>query len=412
MNVIDVENQLGITFCDRLPLVAEYGKGSHVWDDKGARYLDFTAGWGVTCLGHAHPVITEAISRQAGRILQNPNSGFTYSPARAALLLQLQKCLPASLHQVYFTNSGTEANDAAIKLARKLTGRIGIVSTLGSFHGRTFNALSVSGGRHNTSRYLPIQQGTAFVAFGDADAVAVALDQDTAAVIVEPVQGEGGVRIPPPGYLARLGQLCRNNGSLLIVDEVQTGFCRTGKFFALEHEAEPVMPDILTLGKGIAGGFPLAAFAVSERVSAGIEKGDHGGTYSGNPLACAVACAVVDFLQSRDVAALARQSGRHLLEGLQALQRQAGGRIRAVRGLGLLTALEVGSDGDAWAITRSCLSAGLLVTPTRNGIIRLIPSLLVEKQEIDEALDILGRVLEAGTAPVAAASQAGIVCGS
>ncbi|MFM1897713.1 MAG: hypothetical protein RLZZ385_2787 [Pseudomonadota bacterium] len=395
MNVIDVEDQMGITFSERLPLVVEYGKGSHVWDDKGARYLDFTSGWGVTCLGHAHPVITDAITRQASRIIQNPNSGFTYAPPRAELLRQLNHVLPAGLRHAYFCNSGAEANDAAIKLARKVTGRINVVSTLGSFHGRTFNTLSVSGGRHNTSRYLPILQGTCFVAHDDIDAMSSVIDQDTAAVIVEPVQGEGGVRIARPGYLSELQALCRANGALLIVDEVQTGFCRTGRFFACGYEEESFSPDIMTMAKGIAGGLPMAAFAVSAKVNSAIQKGDHGGTFSGNPLACAVATAVVDYLRVENVADRVQRSGTRLLAGLRDLQAAHAQHISAVRGIGLLTAMDVGSDQIAWDITRACLSSGLLVTPTRNGIIRLLPSLLVEDLEIDSALNILSGVLQA-----------------
>ncbi|MCH7817437.1 MAG: aspartate aminotransferase family protein [Proteobacteria bacterium] len=295
MSTIDIEDRLGITFCQRQPIAIERGEGSYVWDESGKKYLDFTSGWGVTCLGHSHPIITQAINQQAQKIIQNPNSGFTYSPARASLLSILKSVLPANLSKVYFANSGAEANDAAIKLARKITGKSKIVSTLGSFHGLTFNTLSVSGGTDNTEKYLPKLTENSFIPFDDIKAAAVAIDDVTAAVILEPIQGEGGVRIPGNGYLKQVANLCRQHKALLIIDEIQTGFCRTGKFFALEHSEMQVEPDILTMGKGIAGGFPFAAFAVNGWVDGQIHRGDHGGTYCGNPLGWAVAVAVLVF---------------------------------------------------------------------------------------------------------------------
>lgn len=404
MNVIETENALGITFCERLPLVVERGEGSWVWDNQGARYLDFTSGWGVTCLGHCHPVITDAIVGQAGRILQNPNSGFTYSPSRARALQTLRRALPGGLSQVFFANSGAEANDAALKLARKVTGRTKVVATRGAFHGRTFNTLSVSGGRYNTQRFLPVLADTHFVPYGSLSAMAEIIDRDTAAVILEPVQGEGGVRIPPPDYLPGVARLCAQAGALLIVDEVQTGCARTGRFLALEHTSTPVVPDVLTLGKGLAGGFPLAAFAVTPSVASALEKGDHGGTYCGNPLACAVAHAVVDYLLEHDVAARAARQGQTLLTALQQLRSCYDRVVLDVRGVGLLCALDLGSDEAAWRVTRDCLRAGLVVTPTRNGIVRLLPQLLVSQAEIDTVMGILEAVIARQPAAVAAAS--------
>lgn len=404
MQVMEVEDQLGINFYDRQPLVIERGQGNLVWDDRGRQYLDFTAGWGVTCLGHSHPVITAAICEQAQKILQNPNSGFAYSPARARLLLALQKVLPAGLTRTFFANSGAEANDAALKLARKITGRTRIVSTLGSFHGRTFNTLSVSGGSHNANRFLPRLPDSVFVPFGDPAALSRAVDSETAAVILEPVQGEGGVRIAPPGYLALARQLCSRHGAMLIIDEIQTGFCRTGKFFAIQHGAERVCPDIMTMGKGIAGGFPFGAFAINADVYRRIEKGDHGGTFCGNPLGSAVAAAVVNTLIDLQLEIQVERMGRVLLSGLQALRLRYPGIIRDARGLGLLTALDVGDDGLVKQLTQACLENGLLVTPTRNGIIRLIPGLLANQDEILQALQLLDQVLSGCRPQVAAAS--------
>ncbi|MEX2130873.1 MAG: aspartate aminotransferase family protein [Pseudohongiellaceae bacterium] len=404
MNVMEVEDCLGIEFYERQPLVIERGEGNYVWDESGKKYLDFTSGWGVTCLGHAHPVITEAICSQARKIIQNPNSGFAYSPARARLLLTLQQVLPAGLNRVFFANSGAEANDAAIKLARKITGRTRIVSALGSFHGRTFNTLTVSGGTQNTNRFLPQISDTAFVPFGDQAALVEAIDGNTAAFIVEPIQGEGGVRIPLDGYLALAERLCLSHGAMLIIDEIQTGFCRTGKFFAIQHSGNPVHPDIMTMGKGIAGGFPFGALAINDRVNSGIEKGDHGGTYCGNPLGSAVACAVVSALQDLDIASHVSRIGKSLIEGMERLRRKYPALIREVRGVGLLTALDLGDDQLVKHVTSASLEHGLLVTPTRGGVIRLIPGLLVQEQEIAQALSVLDKVFSNCVTPVAAAS--------
>lgn len=393
MNTIAIEDSLGIQFCKRLPLVIEGGAGSLVWDAAGQEYLDFTSGWGVTSLGHCHPALAAAVSEQACVLTQNPNSGFTYSPVRAALLARLAPMLPAPLSRLYFVNSGAEANDVAIKMARLLTGRIGIVSTEHSFHGRTQNTLSVSTSQHSADRFQPRIPETRFVPHGDIEAMASAITDATAAVIVEPVQGEGGVRIPDAGYLAGVSALCKQHGALLIVDEIQTGLCRTGSFFAIEQCSGTVEPDMLTMGKGLGGGFPIAALAMSEDCAAAVSQGDHGGTYCGNPLACAAALAVVDELIDKQVANQAAASGIQLARELECLQAEFPDLIEEVRIRGLLCALQFGDDRLVEQLTEAALQKGLLVTPTRNGVIRLLPSLLVTEQEIEQAAQILRSAL-------------------
>jgi len=393
MKSIEIEDRLGITFCDRQPIAIERGEGCLVWDEDGEEYLDFTSGWGVTCLGHSHPLITAAIIEQSKKIIQNPNSGFTYSPSRAKLLETLSAVLPKNLAKVYFANSGAEANDAAIKLARKITGKSKIVSTLASFHGRTFNTLSVSGGRDNADQFLPSLKGNCFVPFGDLLALRGVLDENTAAVILEPIQGEGGVRIPDDEYFSAVADLCKTRGILLIIDEIQTGFCRTGKFFAIEHSKISIQPDIMTMGKGIAGGFPFAAFAVSLEVDRQLSKGDHGGTFCGNPLACSVAAAVVQYLSTANIAERVAESGQLLINGLLQLRERFPGLIGEVRGKGLLCAFELESDKLVAEVTEAALHQGLLVTPTRNRIIRLIPPLIVSAAEISRALNQLESAL-------------------
>ena len=404
MNSIEIEDSLGLTICMKQPVAIERGLGSHVWDDKGAQYLDFTAGWGVTSLGHSHPVLVAAIQEQAGKLMQNPNSGFTYSPVRARLLTLLQQVLPEGLTRVFFANSGAEANDAAVKLARKVTGRPQVIAVAGSFHGRTLSTLSLSGGSDNAAKYLPLVPGNQFVPFGDIEALAAALNDRVAAVIVEPVQGEGGVRVPPPGYLQALAQLCRANGTLLIVDEVQTGFCRTGTFFAVD--AQNVQPDILTMGKGIAGGFPFAAFAMTDAVAAGVSKGDHGGTYCGNPLGCAAAFAVVSHLLEQNVAGRVTEMGKLAMARLQMLAQKYPEFVVEVRGRGLLIGIQMHNDAQVSELTQRCLALGLMVTPTRNAVLRIIPNLLITEAELLSGLALLTTALDAMRASNAEPVQA------
>ena len=251
---IAVENAHTPPFFSKLQISIARGEGVYVWDEEGEKYLDLTAGWGVTSIGHAHPVIRRALAEQSARILQNPDSGLTYSPARARLLALLAGLLPEGLTRVFFTNSGAEANDAAVKLARKVTGREGVVATVDSFHGRTISMVSATGQASHRDRFRPLMPGYSFIPFNDLEALEAALDGGTAAFIVEPIQGEGGVHVPAADYLRRAAELCHANGSLLIVDEVQTGFCRTGPMFAAGPTG--ARPDFLTMAKGIAGGFP------------------------------------------------------------------------------------------------------------------------------------------------------------
>ncbi len=392
MNTIAIEDRYGLTTCNKQAIAIERGEGSYVWDEQGRRYLDFTSGWGVTALGHAHPAIVAALQGQAAKILQNPNSGFTYSPVRSRLLQRMQQILPQGLQRVFFANSGAEANDAAIKLARKITGRSVVIAISGSFHGRTLSTLSVSGGPENAARYLPKVPDNVFVALEDVEALTQAFAQHAvAAVIIEPVQGEGGVRTVSRQFFATLANLCRDNGALLIADEVQSGYCRTGSFFAVEKSG--VSPDILTMGKGIAGGFPFAAFAVTESVASGVAKGDHGGTYCGNPLGCAVADAVLTHMLDHELAKQVQASGSVLTSALEKVTTPFPELVKELRSAGLLIGLQLYSDEQVQRLTQICLDNGLLVTPTRNAVLRIIPSLLVNKQEIEEGVALLQRSL-------------------
>ena len=391
MSVKDVEDSLSLQVCRKQTLVIDRGEGVHVWDVNGQAYLDFTAGWGVTCLGHSHPVIVNAIRDQSARIIQNPNSGFTYSPARAALLLELKKVLPTGLERMFFANSGAEANDAALKLARKITGRSKVISMTGAFHGRTLATLSVSGGSQNAERYLPRVPGQVFCQHNSIEGIDDVIDSTVAAVIIELVQGEGGVRPLDKAYVKHLRDLCDRHQCVLIIDEVQTGFCRTGRFFATN--AYELAPDIMTMGKGIAGGLPFAAMAMTSSLADAVELGDHGGTYCGNPLSCAVAAQVIRYLNENQIADKVEKLGIVAMQDLLRLRDRFPDTIKDVRVLGLMMAIELNHDHQVWPLTEFCQQRGMLVTPTKNAVVRLLPSLLLTQEEWREGVSRLESAL-------------------
>jgi acetylornithine/N-succinyldiaminopimelate aminotransferase len=384
---IAAENAHMPPFFTKTPISIARGEGVWVWDEEGRRYLDLTAGWGVTSIGHAHPAIVRALTEQGARIIQNPDSGLTYSPARASLLELLAGVLPPGLTRIFFTNSGAEANDAAVKLARKATGRTEVIAAEGSFHGRTISMVSATGQAKHRDKFRPLMPGYRFVPYGRAEAVEAAMDDEVAAVIVEPVQGEGGVHVPPPHYLRELSRLCRANGSLLVVDEVQTGFCRTGPLFATA--AAGAQADLLTMAKGIAGGFPLGAFAMTDAVADRLEAGDHGGTYCGNPLACAVAEAVIRHLIDEGVAAHVEELGAQALARMSSWGERFPAAVAGARGIGLLLLVEFASEQTAAAVAAECLRRGVFVRQTQGTGIRVFPALTITPVELDEGLGLL-----------------------
>ncbi len=390
-NTIATEDAHCAPFFNKTPISIERGEGLYVWDEDGNEYMDFTAGWGVTCLGHAHPVITEALAAQSRKIMQNPNSGITYSPARARLLSLLMEILPKGLTRVFFSNSGAEANDASIKLARKATGRLDVVSTDLSFHGRTISTASATGQAKHRDKFKPLMPNYRFVPFNDLRAMEKALDREVAAVILEPIQGEGGVNLPAEGYLESVSALCKKNGCYLIIDEVQTGFCRTGPMFAID--GMNVKPDFFTLAKGIAGGFPFGAFAMTEEVAQKLQKGDHGGTYCGNPLGCAVACAVISHLMETDIGKNVESVGSFIYENLKTLQQAHPAILRTIRGKGLLLAMEICEPQIAAEILDKSLDLGLFVNLTQGNVIRVFPALNIRKEEAEEGLELLKKAI-------------------
>ena len=393
MDTLSIEDKHSPPFFRKIPIAIERGEGVYVWDEAGKRYIDFTSGWGVTCIGHASPVITRALEEQSRRIVQNPNSGLTYSPARARLLSLMKEILPGGLQRVFFSNSGAEANDAAIKLARKVTRRREVISSASSFHGRTISTASATGQSKHREKFDPLMPNYRFVPYNDLGALAAEMNEEVAAVILEPIQGEGGVNIPSAGYLEGVSGLCVRNGSCLIMDEVQTGFCRTGPMFAVD--GLDIRIDFLTMAKGIAGGFPFGAFAMSEAVAERIEIGDHGGTYCGNPLGCAVAHAVIAYLIEQEVPTNVERVGAHVLRALRQWHRDHPDLISDVRGKGLLLAVVFSRAETVDRIQAECLRRGLFINVTQGNILRIFPALNITVVEAEEGLAILKAAFEA-----------------
>lgn len=367
----------------RLPVALVRGLGSRVWDVAGREYVDLTGGWGVTAIGHCHPRLVEAIADQAGRLMQTTN--LFYTLPQLDLAERLSESAPAPITRAFFVSSGAEAVDGALKLAHRATARSRFVSTLGSFHGRTLGGLGVIGQAKHRQRYERLLPENRVVPYADLEAARAAVDDQTAAVIVEPIQGEGGVNVPPDGYLAGLRQICNERGALLIADEIQTGIGRTGRMWAVEHDA--VVPDILTAGKGLGGGFPIAAFLTTEAVAKTVALGDHGGTYAGNPLGAAAANSVLQVIAEDGLVARAARLGGVLLERLRAFADRNPDRVGQVRGRGLLVGLELKDTERAAAIPREAIDEGVLVNVTAERVIRFFPALNIPEAELWPAVD-------------------------
>jgi acetylornithine/N-succinyldiaminopimelate aminotransferase len=373
----------------RTPLALVRGAGTRVWDADGKAYLDFFSSTVVTALGHAHPAIVRAIDEQARKILHVSNLHYCEPQARLA-----ERLVTSSFaDRVFLCNSGAEANEAAIKLARKYghdhcDGRYEVVTVLGSFHGRTMATIAATGQEKVRTGFEPSMPGFRYAPFNDVEALEAAITPRTIAIMLEPIQGEGGVVAPADDYLCRVRELCDRNGLLLILDEVQTGMGRTGTLFA--YEQADVSPDIMTLAKGLGGGVPIGAMLAAEPVAQSFAAGTHGSTFGGNALTCAVATAVLDTIAADGLLEHCRSMGARLRDGLERLAAKHG-VIRDVRGRGLLLGVELADPGAP--IVDRCLAAGLIINCTVSRVLRLTPPLIVREDEIAQALDILDEAL-------------------
>ena len=364
------------------------GQGTELWDSVGKRYLDFLCGLAVTSLGHSHSCVTEALTHQAAELIHVSN--FFANPVATAAGAVYPHYLQAtgSSGQVFFCNSGAEANEAAIKLARKHggRGRHTMVSALGSFHGRTLGALAATGQPAKHEPFQPMPEGFKHVAFGDFEAMSQAVDSSVAAVLLEPIQGEGGVIPAPAGYLKAVESLCKERGVLLIIDEVQTGMGRTGKWFGFEHSG--ISPDAVLLAKALGNGVPVGAIWVKEDVAKVLQPGDHGSTYSGTALVTSVVRAVIAEMKRINAPQLAVSVGAQLTEKLLVVPGVVG-----VRGAGLLLGIELAQGCDATKVYQGCLVQGLVTNAVNASTIRMAPPLNVSAEHIEEAVAIFAKVM-------------------
>jgi len=375
---------------NRYGLVLVRGKGSRVWDAEGKEYLDFVSGLAVCNLGHCHPKVVKAIQEQAETLIHVSNFYYITPQIELASLL----CQHSFAEKVFFCNSGAEANEGAIKLARKYAkekmegNRYEIITMEQSFHGRTMATLTATGQEKFHKGYAPLVPGFKYVPFNDAGAVKDALDSKTCAVLVEPIQGEGGVNCPSEGYLQSLREICDEKRILLIFDEVQVGMGRTGKLFAYEHYG--IEPDILTLAKSLAGGVPIGALLIRKGIEEGFKPGDHASTFGGNPLATAAGVAALTAILEEDMLGNCRKMGDYFLSRLQEMK-QRFPVIQDVRGKGLILGMELKMDGGN--IVKEMMGKGILINCTMGNVLRFLPPLIVKKEEIDQVVGVLKDIL-------------------
>jgi len=365
------------------PIAIVRGEGARLWDADGHEYIDCVGGQGAANLGHANPAVVAAIREQAGTLLSCPE--IFYNDQRAAYLGELTAVLPEGLDRLFLCNSGAEAIEGALKLARLLTGRPNVLAAVRGFHGRTMGALSATWEPKYREPFMPLLSGFTHVPYDKLDALDATVNDATAAVLIELVQGEGGVRPASPEYAAGVARICRERGALLLIDEVQTGFGRTGRMWASQHYG--VTPDLIALAKSIAGGLPMGAVAIHSRFGP-LPTGSHGSTFGGGPLICAAARAALRELIDRDLPGQAAAKGEYLIERLRALKLS---RVREVRGVGLLIGLELKERVQPFLA--ALMERGVLALPAGPNVLRLLPPLVIEYQQLDRVIMAIGEVL-------------------
>ena len=381
--IIALEDQHGSGVYSKQPLVIVRGEGARVWDADGREYIDCVGGHGVANVGHAHPAVVQAVTEQVRRLSICPN-GF-YNDQRARLLAELTRIAPPGLERAFLCNSGSEAVEAALKFARASTGRTKVVTAMRGFHGRTFGALSATWRKVYRQPFEPLLPGFTFVPYNKPARLEQAVDEETAAVILEIVQGEGGVNVGDGAYLRRVQALCQERGALFIADEVQTGFGRTGRMFASEHHG--LQPDVMCMAKSIAGGLPMGAVLLGPRVGT-LPKKAHGTTFGGNPLACAAALATIHAIEAENLPQRAADLGARLMEGLQAIPSPL---IREVRGLGLIVGVELRQKVAPYLAALA--ERGVLALTAGATVMRFLPPLVIRTQDVDTVIEHVREVL-------------------
>jgi len=385
MNLKSTEDQFSVGVYQKRDVAIVRGRGARVWDAAGREYIDCVAGVGVANVGHCNPAVVKAIQEQASRLITC--SELFYNDARAQCLERLSRITPEGIDRFFLCNSGTEAVEGGIKFARMATGRKRVVAAMRGYHGKTLGSLSATWDKKYRDPFAPLVPDFVHAPYNNAAEFEKAIDEQTAAVILEPVQGEGGVRPATAGFFQAVRKACDDRGALLIIDEIQTGFGRTGRMFACDHLS--VLPDILTMAKGIAGGIPMGAIGVDRRVG-DLEKQSHTSTFGGNPLACAAAVAAIDFLMDQDLPRQAAEKGEYFMQRLRAI---ADPRIREVRGLGLMIGMELKQK--AGALAQAVLQEGVLVLLAGSTVLRFLPPLVITRQEIDTVVSALVKAFAA-----------------
>ncbi len=380
------EDQFMGNIYQRFPVTIEHGLGSHVWDTNGKEYIDCMGGYGVALVGHCHPRVIKAIKAQLDKIITVHSS--LYNKTREQFLENLIKIVPKNLTQVYLNNSGTEAVEAAIKFARKFTGKTGMVAMNGSYHGKSLGSLSLTFSQKYRKPFEPLVEKVSFSSFGDIEALKTTVDSDTAFVIIEPIQGESGIHVAPDGFLQDVRKMCDEKGILLIFDEIQSGLGRTGKMWAGQHWE--TVPDIMCLAKGIAGGVPMGATLVRQDILACMSKGEQSSTFGGNPLSCAAGTATIEALTQDGLVENATKMGKLFREGLERLKEKHK-IIREIRGKGLMIGIEM--KFEVKDILFDGIANNLLLLYSGKNILRLLPPLVISESDINKALETLDVIL-------------------
>ena len=388
LDIIATEDAHGPHTYQKFPVAIVRGKGALVWDDKGREYIDCMGGYGVAIVGHSNPKVVAAITRQAETLITC--HGSLYNDARAEFLETLTSCTPKGLDAAFLSNSGAEAVEVAIKLGRKVSGKKGLIAMKGAYHGKTAGALSATWSKRYREPFEPLLQGVKHVENGDLVALEREIDSDIGAVIVEPIQGEGGIVLPPKGFLQGVREICDKKGVLLIADEIQTGLGRTGKLWAMENWG--VVPDIMTVAKGLAGGVPLGATVTTAEILDSLKKGEATSTFGGNPLACAAGTATLRYILDHDLPGQAKEKGKLFLDKLNEMGKEHK-LTREARGLGLMLAFELRVD--IQELLTEAMSMGAIFTYSGRTIFRMLPPLVISERQIVQSVEILGDVIAA-----------------
>ena len=378
--VLQQQYELGVYPMRDVVLVK--GKGARLWDDNGKEYIDMAAGISVANIGHSNDKVVEAVSKQAATLITCAN--IFYNDTKALFLEKLFSVAPKNLTKAFLTNSGAEAIEAAIKFARAVTKKTKFVAAMKGFHGRTYGALSATYKKEYKEIFEPVVPGFSFVPYNNFDKLVEAVDDDTAGIILELIQGEGGINVGQVEYFQKVREFCTSKGILLIIDEIQTGFCRTGKMFAIEHYG--IEADLMTIAKSIAGGFPMGALLCSDKIE--IERGKHGSTFGGNPLACAAGIASIDFMLETKLWEQAEQKGTYFKEKLEA---HTLSKVREIRQIGLMIGIELKEKSQPVII--ELLEKGIVSLPAGTTVLRLLPPLVISYDDLDRVIKVLAEVL-------------------